>query len=225
MTQRKTRQFAEVLVKSLVIAALLLGLSAPVAYAITETKTVTRIPTLIVPANPNRYEATAQLVATTPATTVTCSQVDSNVVTGQIRLNSATATTLQSTLPLWCVSPAGVVEGVVTDGGGSFTFVYSTVSPFSTSEIKSNIGTASILISPGNYSNRKSVFIGNCSDQAVECGYTCPATADSGVELATGTPATCGQTGFKFEGGTDICCLGTATADIIVVTERIAVND
>lgn len=203
--------------KIVAFSALLLGLLAPSASAqvtdASEVKSVSRTPALIVSANQNRYAATAQLV--TGSNPVTCSQTDSNVVTGQIRFNTATATTLQSTLPLWCVST----------GGGSFTFIYSTVSPFSTSEIKSNIGAASILISPGNYSNRKSVFIGNCSDQAVECGYTCPATADSGVELATGTPATCGQTGFKFEGGTDICCLGTATADIIVVTERIAVND
>ena len=224
MTQGKNRLFAGTLIKTFALTAILLGMLAPEAIAITETKTVTRIPTLIVPANPNRYEATAQLVATTPATTVTCSQVDSNVVTGQIRLNSAAATTLQSTMPLWCVSPAGLVAGVEAGGGASFTFVYSTVSPFSTSEFKSNIGAASILISPGNYSNRKSVFIGNCSDQAVACGYTCPATADNGIKLA-GTAAACGQTGFKFEGGTDICCFGTSTADIIVVTERSAVND
>jgi len=204
-------------IKIVVISALLLG---PLAYPSTaqvtgasEVKSVGRTPSLIVPANQNRYEATAQLVS--GSSPVTCSQTDSNVVTGQIRFNTATTTTLQSTLPLWCVS---------TDGG-SFTFVYSTVSPFSTSEIKLDIGTASILISPGNYSNRKSVFIGNCSNDAVACGYTCPATGTNGVELAAGTPETCGQTGFKFEGGTDICCLGTSTADIIVVTERMAIND
>jgi hypothetical protein len=217
VTQGKNRLFAGTLIKTFALTAILLGVLAPEAIAITETKTVTQLPSLIVPANPNRYEATAQLVVTTPATTVTCSQVDSNVVTGQIRLNSAAATTLQSTMPLWCFSQSA--------GGASFTFVYSTVSPFSTSEIKSNIGAASILISPGNYSNRKSVFIGSCSADAVACGYTCPATASNGIELAAGTAAACGQTGFKFEGGTDICCFGTATADIIVVTERSAVND
>ena len=205
-------------IKIVVISALLLG---PLAYPSTaqvtgasEVKSVGRTPSLIVSANQNRYEATAQLVS--GSSPVTCSQTDSNVVTGQIRFNTATTTTLQSTLPLWCVS---------TDGG-SFTFVYSTVSPFSTSERVTLTDATSTLIAQGNYSNRSSVYISDCSSNVITCGYTCPATESNNITL-TDSNAFCGEKGYKFDGKTDICCYSDGTGDsvIAVVVERSSVNE
>ena len=163
----------------------------------TSTVAIPTTATMILPVSKAREFVTVELMSGS-SSNVQCSQTDKEVRADVFTIfdSAPPYQLIDPSGPLYCKSRSGAEVEVVTNANPNKAYT----------KVVKNIGKTSIRVLRYNPLRTRATFFLNNSGGPVYCGYTCPATAATGVAINANVI-------FQFRDKGEMCCILDSTSD------------